>query len=104
MTGGTERLVVRWKKQAPDDVTKDLTQRDQFNSEKVGLTEALVREAFQNILDAGEPGRTAPICVRVGITRPVVREAPFMGGLLLELAVLCSNGHHAEIGRKLWFS
>ncbi|MBP0447528.1 hypothetical protein J8J14_22465 [Roseomonas sp. SSH11] len=86
MTSGTESLVVRWKKQAPDDVTKNLTQRDQFSSEKVGLTEALVREAFQNILDAGEPGRTAPIRVRVGITKPVVREAPFMGGLLLELA------------------
>lgn len=86
MTASIAGLVVRWKKQAPDDVTKNLTQRDQFSSEKVGLTEALVREAFQNILDAEEPQRKAPIRVRVGITKPVQRPEPFMGGLLLDLA------------------
>lgn len=86
MTAPDAGLVVRWKRQAPDDVTKNLTQRDQFSGEKVGLTEALVREAFQNILDAEEPQREAPIRVRVGITRPAQRPEPFMGGLLLKLA------------------
>lgn len=77
-------LVVRWKKQAPDDVTKDLTQREQFNSDRLDLTEALVREAFQNILDAGAPGRTQPIRVRIGIKKAA--PPPFMDGLLLEIA------------------
>lgn len=86
MTASGAGLVVRWKQQAPDDVTKNLTQRDQFSSEKVGLTEALVREAFQNILDAGEPDRTAPIRVRVGIPKSVQRTEPFLGGLLLDLS------------------
>ncbi len=81
----TNTLVVRWKKQEPDDVIKELTQRDQFSSEKVGLAEALVREAFQNILDAGADGRDGPIRVRVGITRPAEDAAPFMDGLLLGL-------------------
>lgn len=79
-------LVVRWKKQAPDDVTKNLTQRDQFSSDRLDLTEALVREAFQNILDAGAPGRTQPIRVRIGITKAASRPSPFMDGLLLEIA------------------
>lgn len=85
MTPAGPDLVVRWKKQALDDVTKNLTQRDQFSSEKVGLTEALVREAFQNILDAGVMGRTSPIRVRVGITKPQAGPEPFMGGLLMAL-------------------
>lgn len=85
MSASNISLVIRWKKQADDDVIKNLTQRDQFSSEKVGLTEALVREAFQNILDAGVPGRLEPIRVRVGIIKPVQRQEPFMDGLLVGL-------------------
>ena len=36
----------------PDEVEKEVTQRDQFNSDEVELIEALVREAHQNSLDA----------------------------------------------------
>ncbi len=36
----------------PSDVRIGVTQRDQFNNDDVGLTEALVREAIQNSLDA----------------------------------------------------
>lgn len=79
-------LVVRWKKQAPDDVTKNLTQRDQFSSDRLDLTEALVREAFQNILDAGAPGRTQPIRVRIGIKKAASPPGPFFDGLLLKIA------------------
>lgn len=79
-------LVVRWKRQAPDDVTKNLTQRDQFSSDRLDLTEALVREAFQNILDAGAPGRTRPIRVRIGIKKAASPPGPFMDGLLLKIA------------------
>ena len=79
-------LVVRWKKQAPDDVTKDLTQREQFSSDRLDLNEALVREAFQNILDAGAPDRTQPIRVRIGIRKAASPSTRFMDGLLLKIA------------------
>lgn len=36
----------------PSDVDVELTQRDQFNNDEVGLAEALVREAAQNSSDA----------------------------------------------------
>ncbi len=38
---------------SPAHVEQELTQRDQFNNDDVGLTEALVREVSQNSLDAG---------------------------------------------------
>lgn len=37
-------------------VEQELTQRDQFNNDDVGLAEALVREVNQNTLDAGKNG------------------------------------------------
>ncbi|MCG7357656.1 hypothetical protein MHL39_13525 [Roseomonas mucosa] len=85
MTSAAERLVVRWKKQAPDDVQKEITQRDQFRSERVGLVEALVREAFQNTLDAGIEGREGPIRVRISVKSADRAAGPFMDGLLLDL-------------------
>ena len=36
----------------PSSVLQEVTQRDQFNNDDVGLAEALVREAIQNSLDA----------------------------------------------------
>lgn len=36
----------------PSDVLQEVTQRDQFNNDDVGLAEALVRETIQNSLDA----------------------------------------------------
>ena len=41
-----------FNKADPSDVDVELTQRDQFNNDEVGLAEALVREAAQNSSDA----------------------------------------------------
>ncbi|MCS6921281.1 MAG: hypothetical protein NZM07_05080 [Elioraea sp.] len=63
-----------------------MTQREQFSSDRLALVEALVREAFQNTLDAGAPGRTEPIRMRIHIRRPATSAPrPFMDGLLLEI-------------------
>ena len=47
-------MVVQWEfnVQNPSDVRVEMTQREQFNNDDVDLTEALVREAIQNSLDA----------------------------------------------------
>lgn len=37
---------------SPDEKEQDVTQRDQFNNDAIGLAEALVREAIQNSTDA----------------------------------------------------
>ena len=55
------RLMMR--KRTPDEVEQEVTQRDQFNTDTVGLSEALVREALQNSVDGrvenpAEPVRT----------------------------------------------
>ena len=44
-----------FRKMAPAEVEKGITQRDQFRSDELGLAAALVREAVQNSLDAGLP-------------------------------------------------
>lgn len=85
MSADGTTLVLRWKAQAPDDVTKDLTQRGQFNSERVVLVEALVREAFQNVLDASDPASAGPIRVRVAMKPSDPSGPAFQGGLLLAL-------------------
>jgi hypothetical protein len=75
-------LVLRWKKQAEDDVVKELTQRSQFHSERIDLSEALVREAFQNILDAGDETDGNPIRVRIRIVRNDQDTEVFLESLL----------------------
>ena len=42
--------------QPADQVETEITQRDQFNNDDVGLAESLVREVVQNSLDAGIDG------------------------------------------------
>lgn len=98
MSAGRAGLVVRWKEQAPDDVTKELTQRSHFNSERVGLVEALVREAFQNILDAAASERTGPIRTRIAIRPSEAGGPPFMDGLLMDLGphLRASGIEHTE--------
>ena len=56
MTAGTG-LRLSWLRMQPGGVNKEMIQRSQFDSEQVELSEALVREAGQNTLDAGDPGR-----------------------------------------------
>jgi len=51
----------------PNLVEQDLTQRDQFNNDDVGISEALVREVIQNSTDAGCEEYSGPIKVRFAI-------------------------------------
>lgn len=49
----------------PSDVEMEITQRDQFNNDDVGLNDALVREVIQNSLDAHSGNE--PVKVRFNI-------------------------------------
>ncbi len=54
-----------FNRQDPSNVRVEVTQRDQFNNDDVGIAEALVREVIQNSSDAGTgPG---PVKVRFAI-------------------------------------
>ena len=64
----------------PSSVRIDVTQRDQFNNDDVGLAEALVREFIQNSSDA--PSGSGPVKVRFSIRTVVGTEArDFAAGL-----------------------
>lgn len=54
-----------FNKADPSSVRVEVTQRDQFNNDDVGLAEALVREVIQNSSDAGEG--VEPVKVRFAI-------------------------------------
>jgi hypothetical protein len=47
------------------EVEQDVTQNDQFNTEAVGLEEALLREAHQNSLDGIAPTNDGPVTTRI---------------------------------------
>ncbi|MGE0031288.1 MAG: hypothetical protein AB7O90_19410 [Hyphomicrobium sp.] len=53
-----------------DEVEKEVTQRDQFNSDEVELVEALVREAHQNSLDALDEEQTSTVRTRLSFHTP----------------------------------
>jgi hypothetical protein len=61
-----------------DEVEKEVTQRDQFNSDEVELIEALVREAHQNSLDARTGSERVRTIIRLHspaeVDRPFFRE------------------------------
>jgi hypothetical protein len=56
-----------------NEVEKEVTQRDQFNSDEVDLVEALVREAHQNSLDALRPGNVVRTRLNFRAARPEER-------------------------------
>lgn len=49
----------------PSDVDIGITQRDQFNNEKVGLSDALVREVIQNSIDAKAGNEPVKVCFNI---------------------------------------
>ena len=59
----------------PSDVRTEVTQRDQFNNDDVGLAEALVREVIQNSSDAGVGN---PVKVRFGLKELDSEEATIL--------------------------
>jgi hypothetical protein len=63
----------------PDEVEKEVTQRDQFNSDEVELIEALVREAHQNSLDAKAASNSAtPVKTRMAFHVPGEEHRDFL--------------------------
>ncbi len=69
----------------PGDVEQELTQKDQFDTDKVPLTATLVREALQNVMDARVPGFDQALRVRIAFhdSTPADREfwQDIFGGL-----------------------
>ena len=68
---------------SPDEKEQDVTQRDQFNNDAIGLAEALVREALQNSTDANT-GEGA-VTVRFRTETLTGRDAARIGALLRPL-------------------
>ena len=75
-------LRLSWLRMQSGAVNKEMTQRSQFNSEQVELSEALVHEAGQNSLDAGNSGRGGPIRMRIAVVRPENEDADYIADLL----------------------
>ncbi len=61
-----------------DEVEKEVTQRDQFNSDEVELIEALVREAHQNSLDARAGTPAEPVKTRIAFHTPSEEDREFL--------------------------
>lgn len=68
---------------SPDEKEQDITQRDQFNNDAIGLAEALVREAIQNSTDANSGD--GPVTVRFRTETLVGRDAATVRTLLRPL-------------------
>lgn len=68
----------------PDDPEREITQRDQFNTDEVTLAETLVRESLQNSNDA-RARSDGVVRVRLSIREPETANAPFWHSLLAPL-------------------
>jgi hypothetical protein len=66
----------------PDEVEQDVTQRDQFNTEEVGLAETLIREAHQNTMDGKADSNQGAVRTRIAIVETREEDADFWHGLL----------------------
>jgi hypothetical protein len=75
---------VRWvfSKRRFNDVEQEVTEADQFNTEDVPETEALIREATQNSQDARQKGAAQPVRLRIGL---IAADNGLDGTLLQEL-------------------
>lgn len=66
----------------PDEVEQEVTQRDQFNTDAVGLAEALVRESHQNSTDGESKSAPAVVRTRVQMVEARAEDANFWRELL----------------------
>jgi hypothetical protein len=66
-----------------DEVEQETTQRDQFNTDEVGLTETLIRESHQNSLDAALG--QGPVRTKIRILVPEAGSATYWKSLLSPL-------------------
>ena len=69
-----------------DEVEQEMTQRDQFNTDEVGLTETLIREAHQNSLDARANSGAGPVRTRLALIEASPDRAAYWRSLLAPLA------------------
>ncbi len=63
-------MKVFFRKIKPDEVEQEMTQRDQFNTDEVGLVETLMRELHQNSMDACDPGKVVHTRIAIRETAP----------------------------------
>lgn len=78
-------LAVRFAATRRLDVEQELTQKDQFDTDKVPLPATLVREAIQNTNDARAEGNVGPVVMRIGFHK--ADSAPdFLSGIFSDLA------------------
>lgn len=68
-----------------DEVEKEVTQREQFNSDEVELIEALVREAHQNSLDAWDPASGRMVRTRLAFHVPTAESRKLLELLFRKL-------------------
>lgn len=85
----------KWKfvERQPHEVDQDLTQRDQFNNDDIGLVEALVREVIQNSTDAS--AGEGPVNVRFSLHSIEGKGADRFGELAKDL-----RPHLEAVGRN----
>lgn len=65
----------------PDEVEQEVTQRDQFNTDTVGLVETLVRESFQNSMDGRSRASPGPVRTRIRLVDGAASDAAFWRSL-----------------------
>ncbi len=70
----------------PDEVEQELTQKDQFNTDRVPLAATLVRESHQNSTDARADDAVAPVRIRIAFTPANATNRDFWLKLLGPLA------------------
>lgn len=74
-------LEIRFAETRRLDVEQELTQKDQFDTDKVPLPATLVRESIQNTNDARADGNEGPVVMRIGFHKAAAVPG-FLGGVL----------------------
>lgn len=59
-----------FRRTAPDEVERDVTQRSQFDTDETRIEATLIRESHQNSLDAKQPGSAGPVLTRITFVTP----------------------------------
>jgi hypothetical protein len=73
---------VEWlfRRTAPDEVERDVTQRSQFDTDETRIEATLIRESHQNSLDAKAPGPTGPVRTCITFFSPA-QDEDYLEGL-----------------------
>lgn len=79
-------MQLRFRETRADEVELEVTQRDQFNTDEVGLVATLVREPHQNSLDAKSTSTNGPVKTRIRIVEPTEKSRDFFNALFAGLS------------------